>query len=58
MKTLISILTLAAIVFVYVLSASLYLQGQLLGAYALVLSAICSIVFWIHNVAQPQKQRA
>ena len=58
MKTLISLLTLAAIVLAYFFSTSLYLQGQFFGAYALVLSAICSIVLWIYQVPQPKKQHA
>ena len=49
MKTLISLLTLIAIVFAYVLSASLYVQGELVSAYLLVISAIASIVFWIES---------
>lgn len=49
MKTLISILTLAAIVFAYVLSASLYVNGQLVSAYLLVLSSIAAFTFWINS---------
>lgn len=49
MKTLISILTLAAIVFAYVLSASLYVQGELVAAYLLVISSIASLTFWIKS---------
>ena len=49
MKTLISLLTLIAIVFAYVLSASLYVQGELVSAYLLVISAIASLIFWIES---------
>ena len=49
MKTLISILTLAAIVFAYVMSASLYVQGDLVAAYLLVISSIAAITFWIES---------
>ena len=47
MKTLFSLLTLFAIVFAYIMSASLYLEGQLLVAYLLVVTSISSMVFWI-----------
>ncbi|MBS1601167.1 MAG: hypothetical protein JST42_00770 [Bacteroidetes bacterium] len=47
MKTLFSLLTLFAIVFAYILSANLYLEGQLLLAYLLVVTSISSMVFWI-----------
>ena len=49
MKTLISLLTLTAIVFAYVLSASLYVQGELVSAYLLVISSIAGIASWIHS---------
>lgn len=49
MKTLISILTLVAIVFAYVMSASLYAQGELVFAYLLVISSIAGISFWIKS---------
>ena len=59
MKTFISLLALVAIVFVYVMSANLYLQGEFFTAYVLVVSAMGSIVFWIHHVGQhQQKDRA
>jgi hypothetical protein len=60
MKTLFSILTLVAIVFVYILSASLYLQGELILAYSLVLASIASIVLWIrsNDFLQVATQRA
>jgi len=49
MKTLISLLTLTAIVFAYVLSASLYVQGELVSAYLLVISSIAGIASWIQS---------
>jgi hypothetical protein len=49
MKTLISLLTLIAIVFAYFFSASLYLQGELITAYLLVLSSITSLTLWIKS---------
>jgi hypothetical protein len=49
MKTLISLLTLIAIVFAYGFSATLYLQGELVIAYLLVLSSITSLTFWIKS---------
>lgn len=49
MKALLSILVLVAIVFVYVISASFYAQGELFTAYALILSAIASLVLWIKS---------
>ena len=49
MKTLISILTLTAIVFAYVLSASLYVQGELVSAYLLVISSIAALISWIDS---------
>jgi len=49
MKTFISLLTLLAIVSVYVLSASLYLQGESVAAYTLVMASISSLVFWIKS---------
>lgn len=49
MKTLISLLTLVAIVFAYFLSASLYVQGEVISAYVLVMSSIAAITFWIES---------
>jgi hypothetical protein len=49
MKTLISLLTLVAIVFAYILSASLYAQGELVSAYLLVISSIGALAFWIES---------
>jgi hypothetical protein len=48
MKTFISLLTLAAIAFAYMLSISLYKQGDLLSAYSLFLSSIAGFTFWIN----------
>ena len=47
MKALLSILVLVAIVFVYVISASFYVQGELVLAYSLILASIASFVLWI-----------
>ena len=49
MKTLISLLTLVAIVFAYILSASLYVQGELVSAYLLVISSIGAFAFWVES---------
>jgi len=49
MKALFSLLTLFAIVFAYIFSASLYVQGELLVAYLLVLTSITSLTFWIKS---------
>ena len=49
MKTFISILTLIAIVFSYILSASFYVQGELITAYLLVISSITGLIFWIKS---------
>jgi hypothetical protein len=49
MKTLISLLTLVAIVFAYILSASLYVQGELVSAYLLVISSIGAFAFWVDS---------
>lgn len=49
MKTLISIITLLAIVAAYFFSASLYVQGELIAAYALVVSSIAGITLWIRK---------
>jgi hypothetical protein len=53
MKTFISLLTLAAIAFAYVLSISLYKQGDLLSAYSLIISAIAGLTFWIDAQSRP-----
>jgi hypothetical protein len=49
MKTLISLITLIAIVFAYFFSASLYVKGDMLAAYSLVLSSIAGITLWIKS---------
>ena len=49
MKALFSLITLFAIVFAYIFSASLYVQGELLLAYLLVLISISSLTFWIKS---------
>ncbi len=49
MKTLISLITLVAIVFAYFFSASLYMKGDILAAYSLVLSSIAGITLWIKS---------
>jgi len=49
MKALLSILVLVAIVFVYVISASFYVQGELILAYSLILSSIAAFVLWIKS---------
>ena len=57
MKTLVNLLALVAIVFVYVLSANLFIKGDLFGAYLLVISAIGSMVIWIDRVSQNLKKQ-
>ena len=49
MKTFISLITLLAIVFAYIFSASLYTQGETFAAYALVISSIGGITLWIRS---------
>ena len=59
MKALFNIVSLAAIITVYLVSVSLYEQGNLFAAYSLVLGSIVSLIFWIQGVSgQLQKQRA
>ena len=60
MKTLISLLTLVAIVFAYVLSASLYVQGELVSAYLLVIASIAAIASWIqsHDILHVNEHKA
>ncbi|HEV9035984.1 MAG TPA: hypothetical protein VGQ51_05170 [Puia sp.] len=60
MKTLISLLTLVAIVFAYILSASLYVQGELISAYFLVISSIGAFAFWVesHDLLRVRSHRA
>ncbi len=47
MKTFISLLTLAAIAFAYMLSIALYKSGELVSAYSLIISSIAGFTFWI-----------
>jgi hypothetical protein len=49
MKTLISLLTLIAVVAAYFFSASLYAQGELLAAYTLVIASIAGVSVWIQS---------
>jgi hypothetical protein len=49
MKTLISLITLIAIVFAYFFSAALYVKGDILAAYSLVLASIAGITLWIKS---------
>jgi hypothetical protein len=49
MKTLISIFTLLAIVAAYIFSASLYVQGEFLAAYSLVVASIAGVTLWIRK---------
>lgn len=49
MKALLSLLTLAAIVLVYILAANLYIQAQFFLAYTFVLTSFISLSFWIKN---------
>lgn len=49
MKTLISVVTLVAIVATYILSASLYLQDQFIFAYSLVVTSVLALTFWIKS---------
>jgi len=49
MKTFISIITLLAIVAAYFLSASLYVQGELIAAYSLVVASIAGVTLWIRK---------
>jgi hypothetical protein len=49
MKTLLSLLTLAAIAFIYVLSVSLYLQDAFFAAYSLIGVFVIALTFWIKS---------
>jgi hypothetical protein len=49
MKTFISLLTLAVIAFVYVLSVSLYRQDSFFAAYSLIAVFVVSVTFWIKS---------
>ena len=50
MKALLHIIVLVAIVFAYIISASLYVQGELLLAYSLIVASLSSFVFWIKSI--------
>ena len=50
MKALLNILVLVAIIFVYIISTSFYVQGELVLAYSLILASIASFVFWIKSI--------
>jgi len=56
MKALFNLVTLAAIITLYLVSISLYEQGNLFAAYSLVLGSIVSLIFWIQNVSQELQQ--
>ncbi|HXB08200.1 MAG TPA: hypothetical protein VNW04_13815 [Puia sp.] len=49
MKALLNIIVLVAIVFAYIISASFYVQGELVLAYSLILASIASFVLWIKS---------
>lgn len=49
MKTLINLVTLLTIAATYILSANLYMQDQFFYAYALVLTSLLSLTFWIKS---------
>ena len=58
-KTVVSLVVLVAIVSVYLLSTTLYVQGNLVSAYSLIIGSILSFIFWIQDVSlQLQKQSA
>jgi hypothetical protein len=59
MSSLIRLMTLPAIVSIYILSVSLYVQGNLFASYSLVIGSLVALIFWIQNVSLLlQKQRA
>ena len=60
MKTLISLLTLTAVVAAYFFSASLYAQGELLAAYSLVVASIAGVSVWIktHDIFKVHARNA
>jgi len=51
MKTLLNLIVLVAIVFAYILSASIYEQGNLVLAYSLILTSIATLIFWINAIS-------
>ena len=59
MKTLFTFLTLPVIVLICFFSERLYISGDLIISYALVLASFLSVALWINHVGQlMQKQRA
>jgi hypothetical protein len=50
MKALLAILVLVAIVFAYIFSTTLYVQGNLLSAYSLILASLATLVLWIRSI--------
>jgi hypothetical protein len=50
MKALLAILVLVAIVFAYIFSATLYVQGNLISAYSLILASLATLVLWIRSI--------
>ena len=60
MKTLISLLTLIAVVAAYFFSASLYAQGELIAAYSLVVASIAGVSMWIksHDLLRVNARKA
>jgi hypothetical protein len=51
MKTLLHLLVPVAIVFAFVLSTSIYEQGNLVLAYSLILTSLTTLVFWINAIS-------
>ena len=51
MKTLLTLAVLFALVFAYIFSATLYMQGELIAAYALIMASITGFIFWIQKVS-------
>jgi hypothetical protein len=50
-KTVLSLVVLVAIVSVYLLSTTLYVHGNLVSAYSLIIGSIVSLIFWIQDVS-------
>jgi hypothetical protein len=50
MKALLAILVLVAIVFAYIFSTTLYVQGNLFSAYSLILASLATLVLWIRSI--------
>jgi hypothetical protein len=55
MKTLLNLIVLVAIVFAYILSASIYEQGNLILAYSLILTSLATLVFWINAISHTDR---